>query len=82
MHAIYELLPLMSGMLIARFYYFIKAIPLRNTFILLAGIFAGSFVNWLSGEGLWLVTIDIALTWASAIAFLMLTRAILLYQKY
>ena len=82
MHAIYELLPLLSGMLIARFYYVIKTTPLRNTFILLAGIFAGSFVNWLSGEGIWLVTIDITMTWASAITFLMLTRGILLYQKH
>jgi hypothetical protein len=70
MHAIIEFLPVPFGFLIARLNRLTKPVLFRYDASLLLCVIAGTFVNWLSNEGMELLTIDLATTFVTTFIFI------------
>ena len=71
MHAIIELIPIVSGFFIASIYYFKKARYFRKILFVVLAIMSGVITNYLSKEGIDLLFMDLLISFASSAGFIL-----------
>lgn len=65
-----ECIPVLSGLLLALLYQYSKPTMPRNALIISLLFFSSLLANWLSGEGLQFLYVDVLLNCASMLGFL------------
>ncbi len=82
MQAFIEFLPVLFGLVIANLFRFMKPLFLKNISMMTLPVISGIAVNSLSGEGIELVPVDIALAVVSTFIFIYLHRYVTILLRH